>query len=486
MRPRAIIFDSTSRNDSETYMTKILEEVNRVHWLSPNDSLHNTIAIIVSDEGTRDSLLNAGLRSHIDKASFRAVTAMQASERYSNDPPEDGKGHIIVDSIGNMNGMERLFVIVVDMDKPLEKKIEEYIEPDWKKKNKEIEEKNQNNLSEIYCACTRGMLYISFENKHIGNGWMSFFNFTESVTESSSMREIEKGLESYGIDTTPFKAGETLRTEKKGRIDTESFPNQPSSILKRGDHRMKMDDIPLGVANDICHGEVRYVSSYERTSSKVMARTSIFDISKMNLDSAKDIDVPIPTFNPLNLCGMSEYYPFIYEGGVAPKVPFIVISPNVDKIQNDAFRCNDLIVRLVFPKQVTVLGEGAPRQCSELKFLVFEQGSLLHSIGCAAFMECEKIEVMELPPSLERLGVWAFKLCLGLKKVTLSPKMTTIKDRTFVSCSPLIAVDGIHTIQWIEWYAFFGCSSLAAIDINSEAHIHDRAFNNCTAVITRI
>ena len=377
MRPRAIIFDSTSRNDSETYMTKILEEVNRVHWLSPNDSLHNTIAIIVSDEGTRDSLLNAGLRSHIDKASFRAVTAMQASERYSNDPPEDGKGHIIVDSIGNMNGMERLFVIVVDMDKPLEKKIEEYIEPDWKKKNKEIEEKNQKNLSEIYCACTRGMLYISFENKHIGNGWMSFFNFTESVTESSSMREIEKGLESYGIDTTPFKAGETLRTEKKGRIDTESFPNQPSSILKRGDHRMKMDDIPLGVANDICHGEVRYVSSYERTSSKVMARTSIFDISKMNLDSAKDIDVPIPTFNPLNLCGMSEYYPFIYEGGVAPKVPFIVISPNVDKIQNDAFRCNDLIVRLVFPKQVTVLGEGAPRQCSELKFLVFEQSGIV-------------------------------------------------------------------------------------------------------------
>ena len=34
---------------------------------------------------------------------------------------DDGRrGHIIVDTISNMNGLERLFAIVVDMDKPLE------------------------------------------------------------------------------------------------------------------------------------------------------------------------------------------------------------------------------------------------------------------------------------------------------------------------------------------------------------------------------
>ena len=88
------------------------------------------------------------------------MTAKEASERFSNDPPSDCKGYIIVDTISNMNGLERLFVILVDMDKPLEKG---------------NEETNQKNLSEIYCACTHGMLYVSFINKYIKNGWMDGF-----------------------------------------------------------------------------------------------------------------------------------------------------------------------------------------------------------------------------------------------------------------------------------------------------------------------
>ena len=47
----------------------------------------------------------------------------KGSERFSNNPPhEDGRrGHIIVDTISNMNGLERLLAIVVDMDKPLKR-----------------------------------------------------------------------------------------------------------------------------------------------------------------------------------------------------------------------------------------------------------------------------------------------------------------------------------------------------------------------------
>ena len=65
-----------------------------------------------------------------------------------------------------------------------------------------------------------------------------------------------------------------------------------------------------------------------------MAHTNIYDISKINLDSAKDTD-PIPTFlHLLTSSGsvLSENDPFIYKGGKAPKVPFIVISPGIDEI----------------------------------------------------------------------------------------------------------------------------------------------------------
>ena len=63
-------------------------------------------------------------------------------------------------SISNMNGLERLFVILVDnMDKALV----------------ENEEKMHKNLSEIYCACTRGMLY--FICKQVHWKWLDEFFF---------------------------------------------------------------------------------------------------------------------------------------------------------------------------------------------------------------------------------------------------------------------------------------------------------------------
>ena len=63
LRPRAIVFES-SGEDTKTYMTKILDEVKHIQGLcSPKENFHTTIAIIVSDDDARDSLLNAGLKA---------------------------------------------------------------------------------------------------------------------------------------------------------------------------------------------------------------------------------------------------------------------------------------------------------------------------------------------------------------------------------------------------------------------------------------
>ena len=218
--------------------------------------------------------------------------------------------------------------------------------------------------------------------------------------------------------------------------------------------------------------------------------TSIFDISKSNLDSTEDNDIPIPTFRPLltsSGCGLSEVDPYIYKGGSAPEVPFIVISPDVDEIQDDAFRDNDVIERLVIPKKVTKMGEYALHWCSKLKYVIFEEGSSLRHIGEYAFRWCPLIEEMNLPASLETLGMYAFSSCKGLKKVTLSPKMTTIEACTFEGSSSLTAVEGMNGIQSIRQYAFSHCFSLETIDVNQSADIHDEAFDDdCNARINRI
>jgi hypothetical protein len=253
---------------------------------------------------------------------------------------------------------------------------------------------------------------------------------------------------------------------------------------------VKTDDhITVGVADAVCQGKSDTTSSYKSSDVKVLAYTKIFDISKSNLGSTNDNDIPIPTFRPLltsSGCGLSELDPYIYKGGIAPKVPFIVISPDVDEIQDNVFKDNDVIERLVIPKKVTHMGNSALAQCPKLKDVIFEEGSSLRHIGERAFGLCPLIEEMNLPASLETLGEAAFGGCKGLKKVTLSPKMTTIELQTFDGCSSLTAVEGMNGIQSIGQYAFYYCSSLETIDVNHSADIDDLAFKYCNARINRI
>jgi hypothetical protein len=463
-RPGAIIFNSKNGKDNvETCANEAIAELRKIMNFFPEEIFHDKAAIIVSDDDARTRLLEeGGLEDELDELGFRAVTAMEASERFSNDPPKDDNWYIIVDTISNINGMERLFVIVVDMDKPLE----------------ESEEKNQKNLSEIYCACTRGMLYVSFVNKYITNGWMSFFNFTESETPpppSSPMDKIEDDKE----------------------FATSNDDLRPSNALSKNEAKgAKPDDIPVGVANDACQGRFDATSSYKPTSYQaaayggvtkydvqVMSRTKIFDISKSKLDSTENI----PTFYPFKATiGMSEFDPYIYKGGRAPKVPFIQISPDVGEIEERAFEYNDCIERLVIPNTVTGMGACALSTCSKLKNVIYQEGSSLLHIGGNVFSLCPMIEEMNFPPSLETLGDNAFLKCEGLKKVTLSPKMTTIEGLTFNGCTSLTTVEGMSGIRSIEMFAFVRCSSLESIDINQNADIHDNAFKRCNAVINYV
>jgi hypothetical protein len=373
------------------------------------------------------------------------------------------------------------------MDKPLEKGNNQ--------RTLEAEETNQKNLSEIYCACTRGMLYVSFINKHIKDGWMSFFNFTESEGATQLTSSPSLPMNGDNQDDLHFPERQFLDVRPSNVAlsmnEATSLPliqgASSSASAKREDQEVKTDDITVGVADAVCQGKSDATSYYTSSNVKVLAYTKIFDISKSNLGSTNDNDIPIPTFRPLQTsCGLSEFDPYIYKGGRAPKVPFIVISPDVEVIQDNAFYMNDVIERLVIPKKVTKMGKSALWHCSKLKDVIFEEGSSLRQIGFEAFYNCRMIEEMNLPASLETLEERAFYYCKGPKKVTLSPKMTTIEDQTFFGCLSLTSVEGMNGIQSIRSLAFSGCPSLETIDVNQSADIDRKAFINCNARINRI
>lgn len=102
----------------------------------------------------------------------------------------------------------------------------------------------------------------------------------------------------------------------------------------------------------------------------------------------RELDSPLIVILQDECVGMSRDNPYIYEGGKAPKVPFIEISPNIEVIQEDAFLDNDVIVRLVIPKTVTDMGKFSLAQCINLKYLIFEKESLVLASNWASRLRC--------------------------------------------------------------------------------------------------
>ena len=451
LHPRARIFASVEEeNDDEdfgNYVREVIDELNYIKDIFRDENLHNTAAIILPNENSRKRLLEAGLDKKMEEhgIGLKAVTAMVASERFSNDPLNGGdeNGYLIVDSIANMNGMELLFVIVVDMDKPLEE---------------DDEEKNHKNLSEIYCACTRGMLHVSFVNKFISNRWMSFFQFTETrpahSTPSVSMPSDIEGC----VEVNP-PVIDTLSTKQP--LSNESVESMMTSSPLNDEEERKTESI-TGFADSVCQRKSdRTASSFKTSEVAVMARTNIFHVVKKLFLNEGD-KMSIPAFRPLQTnCGLSELDPYIYLGGEAPRVPFIKIRLDVKKIDKDAFKDNDHIVRLEIPDAVTCIGEDA-------------------------FARCRSMEYVNFPTSLETIGSGAFWDCERLKEVTLNSKVVTIEECTFSGCSSLKKVKEMNHIKSIKKWAFMDCSSLSSIDLDENVQIVDEAFKNCAARINYI
>ena len=335
------------------YSNESFDEIKKIMGFFPSEepaAFHNTLAIIVKNEEDRQKLLDTGLNKLLYDEGFDAVTALEATRRVSRDPPSGRNGHVIVDTPSAMNGLQRLFIIIVDMDEPVQCiDRDKYTVKEWERR----QENDHKNASEIYCACTRGMLYVAFVNKYIENGWMSFFKFTESLPstladDQPDIIPLKVSPEDNDSDQEKQNQGSSHSDVKEEETTTSNDPQHHSHITKGPSHapspalkskgaelfENRKKEISVDVANDVCQGKSIDLFSYTSSDIEVMAHTKIYDISKINLDSAKDTD-PIPTFlHLLTSSGsvLSENDPFIYKGGKAPKVPFIVISPGIDEI----------------------------------------------------------------------------------------------------------------------------------------------------------
>ena len=114
---------------------------------------------------------------------------------------------------------------------------------------------------------------------------------------------------------------------------------------------------------------------------------------------------------------------------------------------------------ITFDRDVTIIGQGAFRNCSSLTSITLPSG--VTSIGKYAFYECGSLTSINMPDGVTSIGTSAFFACTNLTSITLPDELETIELLAFAN-SGLRLIE-LPSIMTLGYRAFFGCKDLIVI-----------------------
>ncbi len=112
-------------------------------------------------------------------------------------------------------------------------------------------------------------------------------------------------------------------------------------------------------------------------------------------------------------------------------------------------------------KPVTAIDDDAFRNCDTLEEVLLPE--TLQSIGSRVFYGCDSLELMDIPNSVTTLGDNAFYGCKALTHVRVGSGVQTVPSSAFYLCSSLSSVELPAGLTEIHSMAFQGCSSLTDV-----------------------
>lgn len=133
----------------------------------------------------------------------------------------------------------------------------------------------------------------------------------------------------------------------------------------------------------------------------------------------------------------------------------------VAAINSKAFQDYTHVETVIIPKEIEVIKDFAFAGCTNLKTVVFEEGSKLKTIEEEAFWKCSSLESITLPSGLTSLGEGAFNECGKLTSINL-PDGVTVLSREVFAKSGLTSID-IKNITTIKAMAFKDAASLSTV-----------------------
>lgn len=152
-----------------------------------------------------------------------------------------------------------------------------------------------------------------------------------------------------------------------------------------------------------------------------------------------------------------------FKGGmVSVQTPDVIDGLPVVAIADHAFENfgDGTLGEITITENIRRIGESAFANASSL---IIHVEAKPEYIGPKAFLNCEKLERIELGNGLTEVPFEAFSGCTGLREVILSDTVERIAENAFELCSALDTLVAHDSLKKVEDSAFVDCDALRAI-----------------------
>lgn len=250
----------------------------------------------------------------------------------------------------------------------------------------------------------------------------------------------------------------------------------------KGTHRLLLiQSIDEGNTWQVCYGAGRQVDVYV-TDHEIFSKDSRY--KKLEVEGFKyqvdRMEKRASIIEGNNLANIVIQECVNYDG-----VDYPVLS-----ISSGCFVECDKIETVFIPKSVECLGvsmddksyfyNGCFEGCTNLKEVIFEKGSKLKKIGGYCFCRCKNLKSIEIPDGVEIISKTAFSNCTSLTDVKLPNSLKEMGKSCFYRCGGLKAIDIPDGVTEIPEQCFEECTSLTDVKLPKDANkIGVQCFYGC-------